>query len=316
MSSNQQFSRRRVFVKRVASICGMSVVLPLLGCGSFSSPFDVASRGAGEGFGASAKAPKTDYVDGYSQVLSSGTYVPASVERKGLAPVSAPAQKVAAADTSLSGGYALGSVQYEGDPGPAPRREAANYGQRRPSQPYAGGQSDFDEADQARRGDYAQGPRYPQVGPGEAGGDYVVQPGDTLYAVAVRHGTTVDELIAINHLRGADIYAGQRLRLGAGGGYEGKPYAEPRPYREPGGLGGGEPYRERQADRRGEYPAPPTANVYQERFDGPKTGQRYDGPDGYDQQRAPYRPSYPSEPQGPRERGYDESRGISDRATD
>lgn len=37
------------------------------------------------------------------------------------------------------------------------------------------------------------------------GGGYVVQPGDSLWAIATEHGTTVDELAAVNHLDPAAI---------------------------------------------------------------------------------------------------------------
>ncbi len=40
---------------------------------------------------------------------------------------------------------------------------------------------------------------------------YVVQPGDTLYSLARRFGTTVAALQAANHLEGTTIYAGQVL---------------------------------------------------------------------------------------------------------
>ncbi len=45
-----------------------------------------------------------------------------------------------------------------------------------------------------------------------AGGTYTVQPGDTLYRIAVRHGVTVSGLMQANHLSNANfIYSGQRL---------------------------------------------------------------------------------------------------------
>ncbi|MBI3359960.1 MAG: LysM peptidoglycan-binding domain-containing protein [Chloroflexi bacterium] len=47
---------------------------------------------------------------------------------------------------------------------------------------------------------------------------YVVQPGDTLLAIAIAAGTTVEALRDLNHLANTNIFAGQRLILGAAGG--------------------------------------------------------------------------------------------------
>lgn len=49
------------------------------------------------------------------------------------------------------------------------------------------------------------------------GGVYIVQPGDTLSKIAVRHNTTVAALIAANGITNPDrIWVGQRLRIGGG----------------------------------------------------------------------------------------------------
>lgn len=43
---------------------------------------------------------------------------------------------------------------------------------------------------------------------------YVVQPGDTLFAIAAARGTTVDELVRLNNIRTPSlIFPGDRLRL-------------------------------------------------------------------------------------------------------
>ncbi len=53
---------------------------------------------------------------------------------------------------------------------------------------------------------------------GGGGGTYTVGPGDTLAAIAARHGTTVNALVQANGLANANyIYAGQKLRIPGGG---------------------------------------------------------------------------------------------------
>lgn len=44
---------------------------------------------------------------------------------------------------------------------------------------------------------------------------YVVQPGDTLFLIATRHGTSTTAIMAANRLNGATIFAGQRLFIPA-----------------------------------------------------------------------------------------------------
>lgn len=45
--------------------------------------------------------------------------------------------------------------------------------------------------------------------------DYTVEPGDTLYSLAKRFGTTVDELKELNHLRYDIVYIKQKLKIPA-----------------------------------------------------------------------------------------------------
>ncbi len=50
--------------------------------------------------------------------------------------------------------------------------------------------------------------------PGPGGKTYVVQPGDTLYSIAVRHNTTVQALVVANNLSNPNlIYVGQTLKV-------------------------------------------------------------------------------------------------------
>jgi LysM repeat protein len=52
-----------------------------------------------------------------------------------------------------------------------------------------------------------------------AGGTYTVRPGDTLWSIATRHGTTVNAILSANRLANANyIYAGQRLTIPGGAG--------------------------------------------------------------------------------------------------
>jgi hypothetical protein len=46
---------------------------------------------------------------------------------------------------------------------------------------------------------------------------YTIQPGDSLWEIARQHGTTVDEIQAVNDMRGNRIYAGQVIDVPLGG---------------------------------------------------------------------------------------------------
>jgi LysM repeat protein len=75
-------------------------------------------------------------------------------------------------------------------------------------------------------------PTYYSGGPSHGGGWwYRVRPGDTLYSIARRFGTTVWALRQANSLANPNyIYAGQRLWISAGGSWSGKsPPPPPRP---------------------------------------------------------------------------------------
>lgn len=56
------------------------------------------------------------------------------------------------------------------------------------------------------------GPQTPPI----ATSDYVVQPGDTLFLIARRFGTTVQALMSANNLTTTNLYVGQRLRIPGG----------------------------------------------------------------------------------------------------
>jgi LysM repeat protein len=56
----------------------------------------------------------------------------------------------------------------------------------------------------------------PSSGGGEA--TYIVQPGDSLLAIASRFDTTVSAIQSLNGLQTTDIFVGQQLRIPTGGG--------------------------------------------------------------------------------------------------
>jgi uncharacterized protein YgiM (DUF1202 family) len=64
-------------------------------------------------------------------------------------------------------------------------------------------------------------PTYPPAGPSYPGNPgntatYVVKPGDTLYAIALAYGTTINALSALNHIWNPNlIYAGQQILVPA-----------------------------------------------------------------------------------------------------
>jgi LysM repeat protein len=59
-------------------------------------------------------------------------------------------------------------------------------------------------------------------------GSYMVQPGDTLFSVAQRYGTTVEALVYANNLNSDLIYVGQVLNVsGTGGNYAAPAYPQP-----------------------------------------------------------------------------------------
>jgi murein DD-endopeptidase MepM/ murein hydrolase activator NlpD len=368
MSFVQPFLRGRVLVKRVASVCGMIVVLPLLGCGSQGSFFEdgfsrrnsglvphaerprpsrpvLASSGSSHAYAASGgtKAQST-VAETYATVPTSASLQAGGVQRTSLAPLPEPVKP--AADTAVApAGYTMAAQAYDapragqGDANarPAPVREAANYA-RKQQQPYPREESDYSEADEARREGYAPEARYgkgeyvkpdprgvdygkpqPQGGPGA----YVVQPGDTLYGISQRNGISVDELVAVNGLTGHEIYVGQRLRLGgAPQAPKGRGYAEPRPeprgygeripergaYREPSEERGA-PYRAQNEEPRG--PAlrnAPAALAYEPQRPRNEEAESY-------QQSRPYQSPYATEERPSREpkRAYREPNGDDGR---
>lgn len=86
---------------------------------------------------------------------------------------------------------------------------------------------------------------------------YMVRPGDTLFSIARRYGTSVDDIIYDNGLVNDIIQAGQQLTISGGnggGGYSPSPYEQPS-YQQP-------PYQEPGYQQQPTYQEPP----YQQRY--------------------------------------------------
>ncbi len=95
--------------------------------------------------------------------------------------------------------------RHRGDPGPVHGyKDGPDY----PDEPHAG----VHDRGPDEYGDGPKLPRHAGPHPGKAGGKIVkVEPGDTLYAIAIRHGSTVRDIIAANGLHDDVIHVGQEL---------------------------------------------------------------------------------------------------------
>ena len=89
-----------------------------------------------------------------------------------------------------------------------------NYGQQ-PYQTYTPPQGYTPSPDYAPPSDYAPDPgsTRSKKSSGQSGGAYTVQQGDTLYRIALDHGTTVSRLKSTNGLTSDLIHPGQQLTL-------------------------------------------------------------------------------------------------------
>lgn len=248
-----QFScGRRVWVKRVASVCGAIVLIGVAGCSTNERfGFDgLRSNNAATGAIASESGYQSNYGH-YSNSTyyggekrapfasasnSDSSYRTTLVERRSLAPVAtnnAPSYssnhvKTAAfngnntmmlqtvADDGREGGYYNNNGAYGND--------AYGYGRQRATQdenrsPYRGYDQQYDDPRYSQNGarDNARDRYAPRNESMARNGEYVVQPGDTLYSIAKRHGMTTAELSDLNNLRGADLQPGQRLRMNGNG---------------------------------------------------------------------------------------------------
>lgn len=256
---------RRVWVKRVASLFGVIVLLPLAGCSSDSTRFGYdetrsghkttgsipvpsepvygyrygngytnstyqysGSNGNGYRGGSSAQAPFTSSLS-LAQVSE-----PGPVRRRRLAPASGSHHKSykryamnthsnVKSDAYSGGTYAMMAADSSARSGNAKSEDRLaynDYRSKRRSRRYYGDTpyryDSYSDGD-LKNGDYL---RENRNGSNESsrdersrGDDYVVQPGDTLYAIGQQYHVSTDQLMALNNLRSTDIYPGQRLRV-------------------------------------------------------------------------------------------------------
>lgn len=241
MISCKVSSRRRVVAKRVASFCGIVLVLPLIGCSSQGVRFSDSEskeyrRGATGsvltpsepvyGEADSGSAPYWSSKATVSSAPAAGTTVKeATVERGALVPVSASYPRQASNEPP-QGAYAGGSYALQPlDATEAGRGASASKLTYQATKRYAGPAStyyDGEPKDYRARGDgyeprgraYDGKPRaeYERGSTGRDG-EYVVAPGDTIFSIAQRHRMTTVELVDINRLNGSTIHPGQRLRV-------------------------------------------------------------------------------------------------------
>jgi murein DD-endopeptidase MepM/ murein hydrolase activator NlpD len=246
MNSSEFWFRRRVFVKRVASVLSAGLAISLAGCGSqgisfsddgaparrYSKALSVpvpsepvyghSSRGGGTG------APfASNYArDGYGGAIRRDSLVPvrtASYEPDGRESSRAFGQndggKTASYPRYASNAADAGGIYAMGSAGVDRAGTSAEYANGQPKR-YAA--SDYPSYGYDARGDrysrsyrddrgYRSAPYYDRTG--SAYEHYVVAEGDTLYGIAQRHGMTTVQLAELNGLNGSTIHPGQKLRV-------------------------------------------------------------------------------------------------------
>ena len=271
MISSNVSSRRRVVAKRVASIFGIVLVLPLIGCSSQGVRFsDSGSNDYRQGSTGSVPIPKepvygeadsgsAPYWSSKARVPSAsaagGAYKEASIERGTLAPVSANYEPQGA---YVGGSYALQPLDgHEGGHTPSASRLTYESAKR-----YAGPAPTYYDGKpkgyRPREDDYEPRGRAYEDKPrggydrGDSGrdGEYVVAPGDTIFSIAQRHGMSTVELADLNRLNGSTIHPGQRLRV------RGPEYTSANKYKAPSGYEPGD--RDGNGYANDERKAPPS----------------------------------------------------------
>jgi murein DD-endopeptidase MepM/ murein hydrolase activator NlpD len=340
MIFSQSLSGRRVFGKRVASVCSISLAALLAACSSQgisvsgSEPDGKVHRTGG------AIPIPSEPVYGHQNSASNGLTSPVKlatprpgalaatpvIQRTSLSPIQTVSNDASYAGSS----YAMQPVIDQ-----APRNaSSAPKGKR-----YAQSSGDYaddagpDEQPGYNDEDRPRPPRY--RGPREDHGDgheeatvYTVVPGDTLYGVANRFRMSMAELAERNGLAGSTIYVGQTLKIGgpkytAAHGYDREPREERETRdREPGGDEPGYAEEGRKAppeqasyeDRPPSYQKRRSYNDHgpdQPSYDrGAYQAPRYNGPGEAEERPYRERPSYADHPSNEERR---EARGYDDR---
>ena len=274
MISCKVSSRRRDVAKRVASVCGIVLVLPLIGCSSQGVRFsDSESKGYRQGSTGSVPIPSepvygaadsgsapywSSKARAASAAAAGGAYKEASVERGTLTPVNASDTRQASNEPQGSS-YALQPLDAHDGAGSVSASKLTYQSAKRYAGPapryYDGQPKDYrprQDGYEPRERGYENKPRggYARGGSGHDG-EYVVAPGDTMFSIAQRHGMSITELAEINRLDGSTIHPGQRLRV------RGPEYTSASKYKAPSGYEPGNGDRGGNAYVDDERKAPP-----------------------------------------------------------
>jgi LysM repeat protein len=228
MKFSQFLVRRRVFVKRVASVCSIGIAVSLAACSS--QGFSFSDKGYGrDGRHASIPIPsepvygypdRTGAVDGaygapFPSAAADAGDSQLSIQRTSLAPV-----RTASYDGRGDGAYVGASYAMQPVDGDAAGGSGWHYpAKSAPAQRYAQAAPGYDDYRPYRK-PYASS-TYEPLGSDYNGDDYVVVEGDTLFGIAKRFGISTIELAELNGILGSTIYAGQRLRISGGSKYTG-----------------------------------------------------------------------------------------------
>jgi murein DD-endopeptidase MepM/ murein hydrolase activator NlpD len=270
MIFSQSLSGRRVFRKRVASICSISLAALLAACSSQGISVG-GSEPDGKVYRTGGTIPiPSEPVYGHQNSASNGLTSPVkpATSRPGALAATPVIQRTSlppVQTASNDAGYAGSSYAMQPVIDYAPRNaSSAPKGKR-----YAQSSGDYvDDAapdyqpeyndDERPRPPRYRGHREDHPEGNEEGTVYTVVPGDTLYGVAGRFGISTAELAERNGIVGSTIYVGQTLKVGgpkytAAHGYD----REPREERGPRGYETGYNNEERKA--------PPEHSSYEER---------------------------------------------------
>lgn len=229
MKFSQFLVGRRVFVKRVASVCSsIGIAVSLAACSS--QGFSLSDNGYGrDGRHGSIPIP-SEPVYGYpDRTGAAGSpygapFRSAAVEehsqpviqRTSLAPVGTASYE-SAGDASLIGAsFAMQPVDGDDAGGTGAHYRAKGASAQRYAQA-AHGYEDY----RPYRSPYASSTYEPSDSDDDHNGNYVVVEGDTLYGVAKRFGLSTIELAELNGITGSTIYVGQHLRVGGAPKYTG-----------------------------------------------------------------------------------------------